>query len=103
MAYAQAGRRQHDEGSFRLAVVRGGRQNLSGIFRKAGWAFVLGYAVSAMLQAFVPKKRLTEHMGAADTKSVLLATVFGAASSSCSFAALAAARALVMKGPPGIN
>ena len=56
-----------------------------------------------MLQAFVPKKRLTEHMGAADTKSVLLATVFGAASSSCSFAALAAARALVMKGPPGIN
>jgi len=27
-----------------------------GFFWKAGWAFVLGYAVSAMIQAFVPKK-----------------------------------------------
>jgi uncharacterized membrane protein YraQ (UPF0718 family) len=69
-----------------------------GFFWKAGWAFVLGYAISAMIQAFVPKKRLTEHMGAADLKSVSLATVFGAASSSCSFAALAAARSLLMKG-----
>jgi len=69
-----------------------------GFFWKAGWAFVLGYAISAMIQAFVPKKRLTEHMGTADLKSVSLATVFGAASSSCSFAALAAARSLIMKG-----
>ncbi len=36
-----------------------------GFFWKAGWAFVLGYAVSAMIQSFVPKKRLTAHMGAA--------------------------------------
>ncbi len=69
-----------------------------GFFWKAGWAFVLGYWVSAMIQAFVPKGRLTPHMGKADLKSVSLATVFGAASSSCSFAALAAARALVIKG-----
>ena len=69
-----------------------------GFFWKAGWAFVLGYAVSAMIQAFVPKKRLTEHMGAADLQSLSLVTLFGAASSSCSFAALAAARSLIMKG-----
>ncbi len=69
-----------------------------GFFWKAGWAFVLGYWVSAMIQAFVPKGRLTPYMGKADLKSVSLATVFGAASSSCSFAALAAARALVLKG-----
>ncbi|MDX1500555.1 MAG: permease [Woeseiaceae bacterium] len=69
-----------------------------GFFWKAGWAFVLGYAVSAMIQAFVPKARLTPYMGSADFKSVSLATVFGAASSSCSFAALAAARSLLMKG-----
>jgi uncharacterized membrane protein YraQ (UPF0718 family) len=68
-----------------------------GFFWKAGWAFVLGYAISAMIQAFVPQKRLTEQMGAADLKSVSLATVFGAASSSCSFAALAAARSLLRK------
>ena len=69
-----------------------------GFFWKAGWAFVLGYWVSAMIQAFVPKSRLTPYMGKADFKSISLATVFGAASSSCSFAALSAARALVLKG-----
>ncbi len=69
-----------------------------GFFWKAGWAFVLGYWVSGMIQAFVPKGRLTPYMGSGDAKSVSLATVFGAASSSCSFAALATARALVMKG-----
>lgn len=69
-----------------------------GFFWKSGWAFVLGYVISAMIQAFVPKARLMRYMGKADTRSVALATVFGAASSSCSFAALAAARSLVMKG-----
>lgn len=69
-----------------------------GFFWKAGWAFVLGYAVSGMIQAFVPKARLTRQMGDPGLKSVSLATVFGAASSSCSFAALAAARSLVLKG-----
>lgn len=69
-----------------------------GFFWKAGWAFVLGYWISAMIQAFLPKGRLTPYMGKADLKSVSLATLFGAASSSCSFAALAAARALLAKG-----
>jgi uncharacterized membrane protein YraQ (UPF0718 family) len=69
-----------------------------GFFWKAGWAFVLGYWVSAMIQAFVPKQRLTRYMGGADLRSVSLASLFGAASSSCSFAALAAARSLVLKG-----
>jgi len=69
-----------------------------GFFWKSGWAFVLGYWVSAMIQAFVPKARLTPYMGKANLTSVSLATLFGAASSSCSFAALAAARALVLKG-----
>jgi len=69
-----------------------------GFFWKAGWAFVMGYAISAMIQSFVPKRRLTRHMGDAGAKSVGLATAFGAASSSCSFAALAAARSLVLKG-----
>jgi len=69
-----------------------------GFFWKAGWAFILGYTVSGMIQAFVPKARLTRRMGDAGIESVSLATVFGAASSSCSFAALAAARSLVLKG-----
>jgi len=69
-----------------------------GFFWKAGWAFVLGYFVSGMIQAFVPKKKLTRYMGSADIKSISLATLFGAASSSCSFAALATARSLMLKG-----
>jgi uncharacterized membrane protein YraQ (UPF0718 family) len=69
-----------------------------GFFWKAGWAFVFGYAVSAMIQAFVPKARLTRYMGDPSVRSISLAAVFGAASSSCSFAALAAARSLVLKG-----
>jgi len=32
-----------------------------GFFWKTGWAFVLGYSISAMIQTFVPKKRLTRH------------------------------------------
>ncbi len=51
-----------------------------------------------MIQAFVPRARLAAYMGDASPRSVGLATVFGAASSSCSFAALSAARALVTKG-----
>ena len=69
-----------------------------GFFWKSGWAFVLGYFISAMIQAFVPKGRLTPYLGGGDVRSVSLATAFGAISSSCSFAALATARALVMKG-----
>lgn len=34
-----------------------------GFFWKAGWAFVLGYFVSGMIQAFVPKEKLTSYMG----------------------------------------
>jgi uncharacterized membrane protein YraQ (UPF0718 family) len=69
-----------------------------GFFWKAGWAFVLGYSISAMIQAFVPKARLSRHLGRPSVSSISLATAFGAASSSCSFAALAAARSLVLKG-----
>ena len=69
-----------------------------GFFWKAGWAFVLGYSISAMIQVFVPKGRLVRFMGDPSPKSVGLATAFGSISSSCSFAALAAARSLVLKG-----
>lgn len=75
-----------------------GVKTAAGFFWKAGWAFVLGYAISAMIQAFVPKHRLTRHMGDPHFKSISLATIFGTISSSCSFAALAAARSLVHKG-----
>jgi len=70
----------------------------AGFFWKSGWAFILGYGVSAMIHAFVPKGRLTRYMGETNTKSLFLSTLFGTISSSCSFAALATARSLFLKG-----
>ena len=69
-----------------------------GFFWKSGWAFVLGYWVSAMIQAFVPKGRLTPYLGSPAPSSIALSSLFGAISSSCSFAALATARSLLLKG-----
>ena len=70
----------------------------AGFFWKAGWAFVMGYTISAMIQAFVPRQRMSRHLGNLNVRSVSIATGFGSLSSSCSFAALAAARALFAKG-----
>jgi hypothetical protein len=70
----------------------------AGFFWKSGWAFVLGYFISAMIQAFMPKGRLTPYIGTPRPKSLGLATLFGTISSSCSFAALATARSLLLKG-----
>jgi len=69
-----------------------------GFFWKSGWAFVLGYAISAVIQVFVPKAKMTPYMGSFDVRSISLSTLFGSISSSCSFAALAAARSLFKKG-----
>ncbi|MEQ9398917.1 MAG: permease [Longimicrobiales bacterium] len=80
-----------------VALADSARTSL-GFFWKSGWAFVLGYGISGMIQAFVPRSRLVRFMGGANPRSVALSTVFGTVSSSCSFAALAAARSLVAKG-----
>lgn len=48
-----------------------------GFFWKSGWAFVFGYAVSSMIQAFVPRDRLVAYMGDASPRSVGLARVSG--------------------------
>jgi uncharacterized membrane protein YraQ (UPF0718 family) len=69
-----------------------------GFFWKSGWAFVLAYFISAMIQAFIPKGKLTPYIGNPRPKSLSLATLFGTISSSCSFAALATARSLLLKG-----
>ncbi|MEK6478388.1 permease [Catalinimonas sp. 4WD22] len=69
-----------------------------GFFWMAFWAFVLGYAVSSMIQVFVTQERMKKSMGQADSKAVFLGTFFGFISSSCSFAALATTKSLFKKG-----
>jgi uncharacterized membrane protein YraQ (UPF0718 family) len=56
------------------------------------WALVLGFGISAALQVFVSKEQMARAFGRVGFREVWLATLFGAASSSCSYAATAAAR-----------
>lgn len=62
------------------------------------WALVLGFAVSAALQVFVPKQQMARLFGHTDLRSMSMATGLGAASSSCSYAATAAARSAFTRG-----
>jgi uncharacterized protein len=62
------------------------------------WALVLGFTVSGVLQVFVSKERMRRAFGQTNLKSVSLATGLGAASSSCSYAAVAAARSAIQQG-----
>ena len=62
------------------------------------WALALGFLLSAIVEAFVSKKQMTRLLPDASPKSLALAAVLGAASSSCSYAATALARSLFRKG-----
>lgn len=68
------------------------------MFWETLWALVLGFGISAALQVFVSKERMTRALGRAGLSEMLLATGFGAASSSCSYAAVAAGRSAFQKG-----
>jgi len=62
------------------------------------WALVFGFAISAIVQAWVPRERVERALGGSGARPVALATALGAASSSCSYAAVAIARSLFAKG-----
>jgi uncharacterized membrane protein YraQ (UPF0718 family)/YHS domain-containing protein len=62
------------------------------------WALVLGFAISAIVQAWVPRARIEGLMSGSGVRSVGWATGLGAASSSCSYAAIAIAKSLFQKG-----
>src|SRR5690242_8649277 len=62
------------------------------------WALVLGFAISAIVQAWVPRVRIEASLSGRGPKPVALATGLGAASSSCSYAAIAIAKSLFQKG-----
>jgi uncharacterized protein len=62
------------------------------------WALVLGFLLSAIVQAVVPKQRVERALPDASPKSLATATGLGIASSSCSYASVALARSLFRKG-----
>src|SRR5213594_3308469 len=62
------------------------------------WALVLGFGISAIVQAWVPRERIERALAGAGPGPVVRATALGAASSSCSYAAIAIAKSLFQKG-----
>ena len=62
------------------------------------WALVLGFAISAIVQAWVPRERVERALSGGGPKSIGWATGLGAASSSCSYAAVAIGKSLFQKG-----
>jgi uncharacterized protein len=62
------------------------------------WALILGFALSAIVQAVVRKSTIVRLLGDDRPRTLALAAVLGAASSSCSYAAVALARSLIRKG-----
>jgi uncharacterized membrane protein YraQ (UPF0718 family) len=67
------------------------------------WPLALGFLLSAVVQTVVSKGAVTRALGRPDLKGFVLACGLGAASSSCSYAAVAVARALFRRGANFIN
>src|SRR5215469_12986525 len=68
------------------------------MFWEVFWPLVLGFGLSAIVQALVSHRTLARLLGDDSPRSLTLATLFGVASSSCSYAAVALARSLFRKG-----
>src|SRR3989440_3225906 len=62
------------------------------------WALILGFGLSAVVQAVVSKREMTKLLPDDSAKSISIACGLGAASSSCSYAAVALARSIFRKG-----
>ncbi|WP_369830263.1 permease [Mycobacterium sp. E342] len=62
------------------------------------WALILGFALSAVVQAVVRRSTIVALLGDDRPRTLALAAGLGAASSSCSYAAVALARSLFRKG-----
>ena len=67
------------------------------------WALVIGFAISGIVQAWVPRARIEGAMSGTGFGPIARATGLGAASSSCSYAAIAIARSLFAKGASAIT
>jgi uncharacterized membrane protein YraQ (UPF0718 family)/YHS domain-containing protein len=81
-----------------IGVLGHGLSNAFLMAWQVWWALVLGFAISAIVQAWVGRERIQAALGGAGPRPLALATALGAASSSCSYAAVAIAKSLFQKG-----
>ena len=69
-----------------------------GMFWEILWALILGFAISGAVQAVVSKGEMRRLLPDDSPRSLAIASGLGAASSSCSYAAVAMARSVIRKG-----
>src|SRR3954463_12312820 len=81
-----------------LSVIGDGLKDAFLMAWEVWWALVFGFAISAVVQAWVPRERIEHALAGAGPRPVAWATGLGAASSSCSYAAVAIAKSLFQKG-----
>src|SRR2546425_8452121 len=62
------------------------------------WPLIFGFGLSGAVQAFVSRSQMQRVMGDHRPRTLAIASIFGAASSSCSYAASAMAKSLFQKG-----
>jgi uncharacterized membrane protein YraQ (UPF0718 family) len=83
-------------------VLRDGLKDSFLMAWEVWWALVLGFTISAIVQAWVPRERIERALSGSGPKPVAWATLLGAASSSCSYAAIAIAKSLFQKGASAV-
>ena len=81
-----------------LGWIGDGLWNAFQMVWEVGWALVLGFALSGIVQAWIPRSRMEHALGGRDLRTAGLAGGLGAASSSCSYAAIAIAKSMFQKG-----
>src|SRR5205809_7711477 len=69
-----------------------------GMAWEIAWALILGFLLSAVVQAVVSKAEMTRLLPNDSPRCLTIASLLGAASSSCSYAAAALARSIFRKG-----
>ncbi len=62
------------------------------------WPLILGFTLSGIVQAVVSHRAMAKTLGCDGPRCLTFATLFGIASSSCSYAAVALARSIFLKG-----
>jgi len=70
----------------------------AGMLWQVGWSLILGFILSGLIQALVSKEQMRAQLGRNGIREIALATAYGAASSSCSYAAAALSKTLFKKG-----
>jgi uncharacterized membrane protein YraQ (UPF0718 family)/YHS domain-containing protein len=81
-----------------LDAIGDGLWNAFQMAWEVAWALVLGFALSGVVQAWVPRERMQRALGGRGPREIALASGLGAASSSCSYAAIAIAKSLFARG-----